>query len=146
MVGNWRNGREALSIIRAHNLQQEKTLTSISKSESQLCKTASEWSQNGDDTGEATRLAKKIIDIVSENGEQLAKILTGLDAQRDFFLEYSPKHFERRLRIENLLDAQYRKLRGRPQSSRSRVKAEATVHPTTCRDCVPMPTMTMLPS
>ena len=43
----------------------------------------------------------------------LERIATAFHAGRELFAEYSPKQLERRIRIENSLDAQYDKLRAR---------------------------------
>jgi hypothetical protein len=106
-VTNW---REALTILRDHNVTQENTLQSIAQSESELAKAAAGWSQRAEASDELTKIAKKIVKCVGKSYAHLSRMLMVLDAQREFLLEYSPKHLERRIRLENLLDAQYRKL------------------------------------
>jgi hypothetical protein len=105
-VANW---RDAISSLRAYNLKMEKTLATIAKAESQLAEVTAQWSERTDE--ELTKRATKIHNILRKNAQRLSEIVNGLDAQREFFLEYSPKHLERRIRLENSLQAQNRKIR-----------------------------------
>jgi hypothetical protein len=101
--------REALSIIRAENI--EKTLQSINESEYQIAQTVLQWQEKAEEDGELAKCAKKIVAILTKNAKRLSKIQSGLDAERDFFQEYSPKHLERLVRISDSLHAQLRKRR-----------------------------------
>ncbi len=100
--------QEALSIARATNIEVVKTLQGIVDSESEIAKTLLDWDES--EGRDLKKFARKALAILKKNYKRIVKIEGKLDAERDFFLEYSPKHLERRIRIENSLSARLRSL------------------------------------
>jgi len=110
---NAKSWRQALAIARERNVENENTLRTIAASEDKIAKTAAQWCETAEETSELARFARTIMDQINRNAKRLCAIQSALDAEREFFFEYSPKHLANRIRLENSLDAQYDKLRAR---------------------------------
>jgi hypothetical protein len=56
---------------------------------------------------------RKILKVCVENCDHLVRIEAAIDEEKAFFSEYSPKLLERRIGLENALDAQFDKMNAR---------------------------------
>ncbi len=102
-VQSW---QEAESFIGKYNMRHRKVLDTIAASMLQTVEIAAK--RNSD--GEASQPIEEIFDVMTKNGKLLEGIDAKLDLERDFFERYMPQKLEQRIRLENLLDAQFDKL------------------------------------
>ncbi len=101
-----RTWQEALSYLQERGVEFEKVLESIAASNLQLVESVAKSTKESEGLSEILEECKMV-------HKTLERIATAFHAGRELFAEYSPKQLERRIRIENSLDAQYDKLRAR---------------------------------
>ncbi len=101
---------EALEIVRKYHIDHHKTLERIANSTRKTAQWAENWTTSEQQLAE---LAEKVVAECQATIDELTRIESALDEEADFFREYSPKQLEKRVKLENALDAQFDKLMGR---------------------------------
>lgn len=100
---------EALTIVRRHHVDQHKALERIAISTREIAQQTTNWTR----PEQLEELAQKVVTECETTLDRLTRIEAALDEERDFFREYSPKQLDRRIKLENALDAQFDKLMAR---------------------------------
>lgn len=101
-----RSWQEALSFVRELNIRHKENLDRIATWIVETGETTVKLHQ----TSEASKLMHEIGDRCTHACELLEDIAAKLDLEREFFEQYMPQKFEQRIRLENLLDAQFDKI------------------------------------
>jgi len=104
---------DVLLIVSKRPIENGKTLQSIVGSMEQIIALIKRFAQESDTTDQTDKDLRKILEVHREIYESLARIEAGGDAEKAFFSEYAPKLLERRIGLENALDAQYDKISAR---------------------------------
>lgn len=108
-----RSWQDVLSIVSKRPIENGKTLQSIVGSMEQIVALIKRFAQESDTTDQTDKDLRKILEVHREIYESLARIEAGGDAEKAFFSEYAPKLLERRIGLENALDAQFDKMNAR---------------------------------
>ncbi len=100
---------DALEIVRKHDIDHHKALERIANSMQKIAQHAANWTTSE----QLEELAEKLTGQFQTTIDELSRIEAALDHEADFFREYSPKQLEKRVKLENALDAQLDKLMAR---------------------------------
>lgn len=122
--------REGLAVVHRRRLDEKNTFDDIAAKIGTIAQAAEDWSAKSGQPVGVEEVVRKF-DVLQEIADRLVDIGKAQDEVRNFFLEYSPKHLERQIRIENSLDAQYDKLRTRlliEQEARADAKSRERRH------------------
>jgi hypothetical protein len=102
---------DALEVVRRRDVERHDALQRIAQSACKTAEAATNWTSEVSDAVE--ELAREVVTACEATVQDLAQLEVALDEEREFFREYSPKQLDRRVRLENSLDAQLDKLLGR---------------------------------
>jgi hypothetical protein len=108
-----RSWQDVLLIVSKRPIENGKTLQSIVGSMEQIIALIKRFAQESDTTDQTDKDLRKIIELHREIYESLARIEAAGNTETAFFSEYAPKLLERRIGLENTLDAQYDKISAR---------------------------------
>jgi hypothetical protein len=108
-----RSWQDVLSIVSKRPIENGKTLQSIAGSMEQVGVLIKRFAQEFDTNNQTDKDLRKILKVCVEICGHLDRIEAAGDAEKAFFSEYAPKLLERRIGLENALDAQYDKISAR---------------------------------
>jgi hypothetical protein len=108
-----RSWQDVLLIVSKRPIENGKTLQSIVGSMEQIIALIKRFAQESETTDQILKDLRKIIEQHREIYESLARIEAAGNTETAFFSEYAPKLLERRIGLENALDAQYDKISAR---------------------------------
>jgi hypothetical protein len=110
-----RSWGEAAAVAVKRQEQFQQMVEDIACSTNKLANVAEELVASPESERQAKAMLKKIAVKIKVNSEVLAGIAAHLDDEKNFFAHYFQKHLERRIQLENALDAQLDKLLARMQ-------------------------------
>lgn len=107
-----RSWQEAQKFLSEREDEHRKLFRNIDESMRQITIMLEDLSEESEDA-EIVKYAKRIRKGFQDNGTLLDEIARALNDEREFFQEYSPKKLQKRILLENALDAQFDKMRAR---------------------------------
>ena len=125
-----RSWREALLYVTKSQCKNFETCESIDESLREIASKTRQLIEEPETSDVEERSLQEMAKECTKGVQILAGIKLGLDAERNFFDEYSPKQLRQRINLENALDAQFDKIRGRLEREqearliRERMRAE----------------------
>jgi hypothetical protein len=103
--------RDALSVVQEYDVERKNVLQAIAASNVQIAESIANATTGSQ--GLSGEQAQQILKHCSKVNKKLVRLEIAWDEEREFLAEYSLKQLERRVHMENSLDAQYDKLRAR---------------------------------
>jgi hypothetical protein len=109
---NAKSWREAIAVVRQKHDERHRALESLANAWCRCAESVATWTKKSD-SDQLEEYAQRFVDMWERCLKKLTSIEARLDDEDQFFAVYSPKQLERRIAIENSLDAQFDKLRAR---------------------------------
>jgi hypothetical protein len=116
-----RSWQDALAVVKNRGDKHQETLQRIASKLDQLAEASQQAVEVPEHDRETRAACKKIAKACEAMFELLADIKGHLDDEKNFFAQYSPKHLQQRIQLENALDAQFDKMMGRLEVQQARI-------------------------